>query len=52
MVLDRYSAEFFLQGGRQVASLSLYDTPADADGIEFFARGQASLDLRLWDLAL
>lgn len=52
MVLDRYSAEFFLQGGRQVASLALYDTPADADGIEFFARGQASLDLRLWDLAL
>lgn len=52
MVLDRFSAEFFLQGGRQVASLTLYDAPAEADGIEIFARGRATMDLRLFDLAL
>lgn len=52
MVLDRYSAEFFLQDGRQVAGMALYDVPTDADGIRFFARGTARMDLRLWDLAL
>lgn len=52
MVLDRYSAEFFLQDGQQVASMALYDAPADADGIAFFARGTARMDLRLYDLAL
>lgn len=52
MVLDRYSAEFFLQDGRQVASMTLYDAPADAEGILFFARGRARMDLRLYDLAL
>ena len=52
MVLDRYSAEFFLQDGRQAASLTLYDIPADADGIEFFASGKARMDLQLYDLAL
>lgn len=52
MVLDRFSAEFFLQDGRQAASLTLYDAPADADGIEFFALGRARMDLRAWDLAL
>ena len=52
MVLDRYSAEFFLQDGQQVASMTLYDAPADADGIRFFASGRACMDLRLYDLAL
>ena len=46
------SAEFFLQDGRQAASLTLYDIPADADGIEFFASGKARMDLQLYDLAL
>lgn len=52
MVLDRYSAEFFLQDGRQAASMALYDLGPDADGIAFFARGRACMDLRLYDLAL
>ena len=52
MVLDRYSAEFFLQDGQQVASVALYDTPANADGIQFFVRGRARMNLQLYDLAL
>lgn len=52
MVLDRYSAEFFLQDGRQVASLTLYNAPAAAEGIAFFAKGKARMDLQLYDLAL
>lgn len=52
MVLDRYSAEFFLQDGRQVASLTLYNAPATAEGIAFFAKGKARMDLQLYDLAL
>ena len=52
MVLDRYSAEFFLQDGQQVASMTLYNAAPEDDGIAFFARGKARMDLRLYDLAL
>lgn len=52
MVLDRYSAEFFLQDGRQVASMTLYSLPLQADGIAFFAKGSCHMDLQLYDLAL
>lgn len=52
MVLDRYSAEFFLQDGQQVASMTLYNAAPEDDGITFFARGKARMDLRLYDLAL
>ena len=52
MVLDRYSAEFFLQDGRQVASMTLYNAAPEDEGMEFFARGRARMDLRLYDLAL
>ena len=52
MVLDRYSAEFFLQDGRQVASMTIYPTAENADRIEFFAKGTCTMNLKLYDLAL
>lgn len=52
MVLDRCSAEFFLQDGQQVASMALYHTAPGDDGMAFFARGAARMDLRLYDLTL
>lgn len=50
LVLDRYSAECFIQKGRQVASLALYDTPHDADGICFEADGGAKMDISVFDI--
>ena len=50
--MRRYSVEFFLQDGQQVASMTLYNLPQEADGISFFAKGSCHIDLQLYDLAL
>ncbi|MGI5958748.1 MAG: glycoside hydrolase family 32 protein [Massiliimalia sp.] len=52
LVLDRYSAEIFLQNGRQVASMTLYDTPQSSQNIEFFSKGKSSFSVKAYDLNL
>ena len=44
ILLDRWSAEVFINGGEQVMSTTFY-TPLDADGITFSAEGHAVLDV-------
>ncbi len=44
ILIDRWSAEVFVNGGEQVMSLTYY-TPAEADGITFTAEGRAILDV-------
>lgn len=49
VILDRYSAEIYVNGGEQVLSVTFY-TPQTADGITFDAEGAASLDVELYRL--
>lgn len=42
ILLDRWSAEIFINGGEQVMSLTFY-TPLSADGISFGIEGEANL---------
>lgn len=44
ILLDRWSAEVFINGGEQVMSTTFY-TPLAADGITFSADGSAAIDI-------
>ncbi len=49
LILDRYSAEIFVNDGRKVLSATLYTDPA-ADGIRFFADGAVRFSVRKFSL--
>jgi len=49
IVLDRYSSEIFINDGRQVMSAAMY-TPLEADGISFYADGEASMDIVKYEI--
>ncbi|RKJ20439.1 glycoside hydrolase family 32 protein [bacterium D16-50] len=49
IILDRFSAEVFVNDGEQVLTLTFY-TDQTADGISFFADGEAVLDVLKYDL--
>ncbi|MBQ7536321.1 MAG: glycoside hydrolase family 32 protein [Stomatobaculum sp.] len=49
LILDRFSAECFIGDGEQVMSMSLYTEPS-AEGISFYADGEALMDLKFWRL--
>ncbi len=49
LILDRFSLEFFVDGGRQAASTVLF-TPQEADRIVFRAEGPAYMDIEKFDL--
>ncbi len=44
ILIDKWSAEIFVNGGEQVMSLTYY-TPPEAEGITFTAEGSAVLDI-------
>ena len=44
ILIDRWSAEIFVNGGEQVMSLTYY-TPVDAEGITFSADGTIAMDI-------
>ena len=49
LILDRYSAEVFVNGGIQVMT-AVYQTPLEADRVLFASRGKASFDVVKYDL--
>ena len=49
LILDRFSAEVFVNDGRQVLSITLYTDPK-ADEISFSCRGRAKIDIVKYDL--
>ena len=49
LILDSYSVEVFVNGGEYVLSATMY-TPLDADGILFYADGEAVMDVVKYDL--
>ena len=49
LILDRYSAEVFVNDGRKVLSATLYTDPS-ADGIEFFADGRVVISVKKYAL--
>lgn len=49
IILDRFSAEVFINDGEQVMTITFY-TPQTADGISFYADGVALLDVVKYDL--
>lgn len=49
IILDRFSAEIFVNDGAQVMTAILY-TPQEADGISFFAEGAVHMDVVKYDL--
>ncbi len=49
IVLDRFSVEIFVNGGEQVMSAALF-TPLSADGISFRCDGNATIDVKCWEL--
>lgn len=49
VILDRFSGEFFLNGGRQAFTMTLY-TPQEFDGITFAAEGNASITVEKYDI--
>ena len=49
LILDRFSAEVFVNDGEQVMSATLYTDPA-AEGISFFADGGVRLGVTAWRL--
>lgn len=49
LILDRYSAELFINDGEQTMTAAMY-TDLDAEGISFFADGEVSLDIVKFDL--
>ena len=51
LILDRYSAEVFVNDGEKVMSATLY-TDLDADGIAFFADGRATFRVTKYDLEI
>ena len=50
MLIDRWSAEIFINNGEQVVSLTYY-TDLSAEGIEFLADGTVTLDAAAYRLA-
>lgn len=51
IILDRYSAEVFINDGQQVMTCTMY-TNQCADGISFFADGKVSMDVIKYDLVM
>ena len=49
LILDRFSAEVFLNDGEQVITANLYTDPS-AEGISFFSEGSVSMDVVKYDL--
>lgn len=49
VILDRFSAEVFVNDGEQVLTVTMYTDQA-ADGISFFADGMANMDVVKYDL--
>lgn len=49
LILDRFSAELFVNDGEQVMSIAV-DTPVSADGIAFQAEGSARFDVEAYQL--
>ena len=49
MILDRFSAEIFINDGEQVMTITMY-TDQTADGISFFADGSVKMDVVKYDL--
>lgn len=50
ILLDRFSAEIFVNGGRYVLS-SVLETDLEADGISFVAQGDAVINIEKYDIA-
>ena len=50
LILDRFSAELFINDGIQVMSMTFY-TPLEADGISFCADGSAVMDVEFYALS-
>ena len=51
IILDRYSAEVFVNDGEQVMTCTMY-TDQSADGISFFADGLVKMDIVKYDLEM
>lgn len=49
IILDRYSAEVFVNDGEEVMTLT-FNTELSAQGISFFADGDAQMDITKYDL--
>lgn len=49
VILDRFSAEVFINDGEQVMSVVMF-TEQEANGISFFADGAAKIDVVKYDL--
>lgn len=49
IILDKYSAEIFVNGGEQAMSVTMY-TKSSADGIAFIADGKAAVDVMYYRL--
>ena len=49
LILDRFSAEIFLNDGEHVMTANLYTDPS-ADGISFLSEGAVSMNLVKYDL--
>ena len=49
MILDRFSAEIFINDGEQVMTITMY-TDQTADGISFFADGSVKMNIVKYDL--
>lgn len=49
IILDRFSAEVFINDGKQVMTATIY-TDQEADGISFFADGKITMDVVKYDL--
>ena len=49
IILDRFSAEIFVGDGEQVLSAAIH-TRQEADGISFFADGNAKMDIVKYEL--
>ncbi len=50
VILDRFSAEVFVNDGEQVLTITFY-TDLSADGISFYVDGKAVMDVVKYDLA-
>ncbi len=51
LILDRYSAEIFVNDGEHVLTATLY-TDLEADGISFFSDGKVEMDVTRYELKL
>ena len=51
MILDKYSAEIFINDGAQVMSTTFY-TPLDADQISFDCDGSVTVNIDKYDISI